>query len=110
MKEPPNELPVACCLTSAEFREREANLLAQFRSAVTGIEELADGYVFCLSGDRKTILLVADVIAAERECCRFLTFELKAYPNTGPAFVRMTGPPGTKEFLKAVLLMPQASI
>jgi len=43
MKHGSDDIPVACCLTSAELREREATLLAQFRSAVIGTEELRDG-------------------------------------------------------------------
>jgi len=105
----PHELSVACRLSSAEFREREATLLAQFRSAVTATEELADGYAFRLPGDGKSIALVADLIAAERECCPFIAFELAAHPNTGAVVVRMTGPAGTKEFLRAVLCKTVAS-
>ena len=51
MKNLPN-LPVACCLTTGELRDRQATLLAQFRSAVLETEELEEGYAFRLSGDR----------------------------------------------------------
>ena len=57
MKHGSDEMPVACCLTTAELREREATLLAQFRSAV---------------------------IAAERQCCPCFTFELVAQPSMRP--------------------------
>jgi len=43
MKHGSDDMPVACCLTSAELREREATLLAQFRSAVIETEELPGG-------------------------------------------------------------------
>jgi hypothetical protein len=110
MKPLPQDPPVACALPSAELREREATLLAQFRSAVTAIEELVDGYAFRLPGDRKSIAVAAEMIVAERECCPFLAFELAAHPNAGPMFVRITGPVGTKEFLRAVLCKPEASV
>ncbi len=110
MKHGSDDMPIACCLTSAELREREATLLAQFRSAVIETEELIDGYAFRLPGDGKTIALVADVIAAERQCCPFLTFELVAQPNMGPVIVRVTGPAGAKDFLKTVLCKPNASL
>src|SRR5260221_436064 len=51
MKHGSDDMPIACCLTSAELREREATLLAQFRSAVIGSEELRDGYAFRIPGD-----------------------------------------------------------
>ena len=42
-----DNLPVACSLTSAELREREATVLAQFRvRPVVKTEELQDGYAF----------------------------------------------------------------
>jgi hypothetical protein len=110
MKHGPDDIPVACCLTSAELRERAATLLAQFRSAVIGTEELRDGYAFRVPGDGKWIAIIAKMIVAERECCPFLTFEFVAQPSMGPIIVRVTGPAGTKEFVKTVLCKPDASI
>lgn len=102
MKNLPN-LPVACCLTSSELRDREATLLVQFRSGVLETEELPDGYAFRICGDASWIRLVAELMVAERECCPFLTFELVAESNKGPMIVRVTGPDGTKEFLRTIL-------
>lgn len=98
-----DEIPVACCLSSEELRTREATLLAQFKSARLTTEELSDGYLFRIPGDKKWLAVAAELIAAERECCPFLRFELTAEPAMGPVTVRMTGPAGTKEFLKAIL-------
>src|SRR5437870_10855829 len=106
MKNGSNDMPIACCLTSAELREREATLLAQFRSAVIEIEELPDGYAFRVPGDGKRMAIIAEMIVAERECCPFLTFELVAQPNMGAVIVRVTGPAGGKEFLRAILCKP----
>ena len=102
MKSPANT-PITCSLTTAEFRNREAKFLAQFRSAVVEVEELQEGYSFRLPSDAKWIMLVAELIVAERECCPFLTFELTAQPNMGPVSVRVTGPEGTKDLLKTIL-------
>jgi hypothetical protein len=96
----------ACALTTAELRDREATLLAQFRSVVTETEELQDGYAFRIPGDGESIGLAAKFIVAERECCRFLSFDLVAGPNKGPVTVRLTGPVGTKEFLRTILCKP----
>ncbi len=109
MNHGPDDMPIACCLTSAELREREAMLLAHFRSAVIGIEELRDRYAFRLPGDGKWIAMIAKMIVAERECCPFLTFELVAQPNMGPVIVSVTGPAGAKEFLRTVLCKAEAS-
>jgi len=97
------EIRLACCLSNAELRKRVATLLARFESAVIATEELPDGYVFRMPGDQKWMGPVWEAIAGERECCPFLTFELTAQPNMGPVSVRVSGPAGTKDFLKAIL-------
>ena len=101
---------MACSLSDLELHEREATLLAQFRSAVIETEELPDGYAFRVPGDGKWIVIMAKMIVAERECCPFLTFEFVAQPSMGPVIIRVTGPAGTKDFLKTVLCRPDASI
>jgi hypothetical protein len=99
-----DEIPVVCCLADEEMRNREATLLAQFKSAVVTTEEVSDGYLFRIPGDKKWIALAAELIVAERECCPFLRFELAADPGMGPVTLRMTGPSGTKEFIKSFLV------
>jgi hypothetical protein len=96
------DIRVACCLSDAQSRKRVATLLAQFESAVIATEELPDGYVFRVPGDKKWMAVLWEAIVAERECWAFLTFELTAQPNMGPVSVRVTGPAGTKDFLKTI--------
>jgi hypothetical protein len=109
MKRHCDNTPVACSLTTPELREREATLLAQFRSQVVETEELSQGFAFRLPGERGSIRLAAELIAAERECCPFLAFELAALPNVGPVILRVTGNAGTKQFLRDIFLKPEAS-
>src|SRR5690348_6758550 len=59
-----DDMPIACYLTSAELREREATLLAQFRSAVIGTEEL--GWV-CFPRSRRWQV---DCDYSENDCGR----------------------------------------
>jgi len=103
-------MPIACRLSDSEFRKREATLLAQFRSAVLSTEELADGYAVRILGDKKGMLLVCELILAERECCPFLTFELTAQPNMRPVSLRVTGPADRKDFLKTILCNSEESL
>jgi hypothetical protein len=109
MKDRFDNTPIACSLTTVGLRDREATLFARFRSAVIETEELEEGYAFRLPGDGEWIGLIAELIVAERECCPFLAFEMAALPNMGPVIVRVIGPAGTKEFLRAVLCTPEAS-
>ena len=103
------DIRVACCLSDAELRKRVATLLARLGSAVIATEELPDGYVFRVPGDKKWMGVVWEAIVAEPECCPFLTFELTAQPNWGPVSVRVTGPAGTKDFLKTILCNSEGS-
>ena len=96
------DIRVACCLSDAELRNRASTLLARFESAVIATEELPDGYVFWVPGDKKWMGVVWEAVVAERECCPFLTFELTAQSNMGPVSVRVTGPAGTKDILKTI--------
>jgi hypothetical protein len=78
-----DKLPIACSLTSAELRDREATLLAQFRVAIVKTEKLQDGYAFHIPDDGERIRQVAELIVAERECCPFLVFECSAQHGPG---------------------------
>ena len=97
-------IPVACALSDPQMREREATLIAHFRSGVISVAELTDGYAFHLPGDRKWLTLVSELMIAERECCPFLTFQLTAEPNSGTLTLAVSGPAGSKEFLKSLLV------
>src|SRR5207245_10550553 len=100
---------IACSLTRSEFHDREAKLLAQFRSAVVEAEELQEGYTFRLLREGKWIMLVAELIVAERECCPFFTFELAVLPNKGALVVRVIGPRGGGDVVRSVLWTPTPS-
>ena len=69
MKDRFDNRPIARSLTTVELRDREATLLAQFKSGVIETEELQEGYAFRLPGDGEWIGLIAELIVAERECC-----------------------------------------
>jgi hypothetical protein len=101
------DFPVACSLSDTELRDRETTLLAEFKSAVIAIQELPDGYVFRVAGDKGLIAVVAELIAAERECCPFLAFTLTVPSNMVPMEVRVTGPVRAKDFLRTILVKPE---
>ncbi len=109
MKQESGDFPVACSLSDSELRKRGATLLARFKFAVIATEELPDGYVFRVLGEKGWMAVVWELIVAERECCPFLTFELTAEPNLGPVSVRVTGSAGTKDFLKTIICNSEES-
>jgi len=101
-----NKQPIACSLTTAQLGSRQVILFSRFRSAAFEVEELQEGFAFRFPGDGKWMILIAELMVAERECCPFLTFDLTAQADNGPFLVRVTGPTGTKELLRGALGIP----
>jgi hypothetical protein len=62
---------------------------------------LSDGYEFQFPSDPKTIAMIAEWAAGERLCCPFFDIQLHLEREDGPFWLRLTGPKGTKEFIKA---------
>lgn len=95
-----NELPIACNLTEPQFQIRRAELLGTFREALLETRELDDGFGFRFPSNEKWITSLGQFIAFERACCPFLRFELQVEAANGPVWLELTGPEGTKDFLK----------
>jgi hypothetical protein len=62
--------------------------------------ELPDGYEFEFPADKATWQLLTEWIIDERLCCPFLEIDLRLSREGGPLWLRLTGRPGTKEFIK----------
>ncbi|HEV7744409.1 MAG TPA: hypothetical protein VGO56_05385 [Pyrinomonadaceae bacterium] len=95
-------LPIACNLNDAEFQQRRASLLKVFQGALLETRELADGYAYRFPSGAEWISQLAQLITFERECCPFLSFNLRLEPANGPLWLELTGPPGTREFLQSL--------
>ena len=98
-----NSLPIACTLSDADFRQRREELLKTVAAAVVKKQELANGFAYSFPTEAKWISELAQLITFERECCPFLQFALRTDPGSGPIWLELTGPEGTKEFLKSLL-------
>jgi hypothetical protein len=61
--------------------------------------EWDQGYAFRFVAEALPAL--ARFVELERRCCRFITFELEVRAASGPVWLRMTGPGGTREVLDA---------
>src|SRR5438132_6774613 len=62
--------------------------------------ELPDGYEFELPADNRTYQLLTEWAFQERLCCPFFDIDLRFDRESGPLWLRLTGRPGTKEFIK----------
>jgi hypothetical protein len=97
------DFPIACTLTSAERTARGDELIIGLAREATTREAVDDGYRFVFRSDPSLIRRIAETVIAERECCRFLTFEVAFEPDGGPITLTARGPAGTREFLDGLL-------
>lgn len=96
--------PLACVPGAIPAEERPAHfaLAAElFGGMVQERQALEDGYAFRFAPER--LDGVMRFVANERRCCPFLEFTITVAPSGGPAWLRMTGPAGTRAFLEAEL-------
>lgn len=85
---------------TTQERERYRQLTQTLFSTVNERRELADGYAFRLS---PAILMstAAEWTELESKCCPFFDFHLERSRDQGPLWLRLTGAPGVKQFIRA---------
>jgi hypothetical protein len=97
---------VVCVPSAIPLGERVAHFELGRRVFAELVEERIDlpsGIALRLPGD--SFPQVARFIANERKCCSFLHIEVEIAPGAGPMWLRLTGPPGTRELIEAELAL-----
>lgn len=96
------ESPFACNVAgiSAERRPRYVALAKKLVSSKQEVRELADGYAFRFSVEASTLQDLAEFITYERLCCPFFDLEMVVEREGGPAWLRLRGREGVKEFIR----------
>jgi hypothetical protein len=97
------DLPIVCTLTPDALRARRDGLLADLLRHAEALEELPEGLRLRFAPTEGMLSTVARTVEAERHCCRFLRFVITVAPDGGPMFLELSGPPGTREFVAALL-------
>jgi hypothetical protein len=92
--------PIVCTLTPAAIAARQAALLPGLVRRAESREDTADGIRLRFPSD--ALSAIAATVDAERQCCRFLRFDITVEPGDGAIWLVLTGPPGTREFLAAL--------
>ena len=98
--------PFACnaLALSPEIRKRHFEELGPaLLKLKKSTRELPDGYAFELPPDKETYQLLTEWAFQERLCCPFFDIDLRFDRENGPLWLRLTGRPGTKEFIKMEL-------
>jgi amino-acid N-acetyltransferase len=92
-------LPIVCTLQPGELNARAMELLPGLVSRARALTEMDGGYRLEFSATSDVLRAITDAIDAERQCCRFLRFELVVEPDARGIVLEVTGPEGTKDFL-----------
>jgi hypothetical protein len=97
------DLPIVCTLSPETIRTRREALLPGLLARVEASEPLENGYRLRFRPESDILGSILNTVDAERQCCRFLRFQLTVEPDGGPVSLELTGPRGTREFLDALL-------
>jgi len=95
---------LACVPDAIPAQERAGHFALARELLIERAREQTDhenGYAFRFDADALTSLVL--FVENERKCCPFMTFEIVVAPGSGPIWLRMTGPDGTCEVLRAEL-------
>ena len=98
-----HESPFACdrLALTPELRKRHFDVVGpKLPSLRTRVRELPDGYEFAFPSDQATFELLAEWVIQERLCCPFFEIGIRLESEGGPLWMRLTGRPGTKDFIK----------
>jgi hypothetical protein len=82
-------------------REAHIQTTTELIQGVQSVRVIENGYEFQFPNETRFISRIAEFISNERLCCPFLEFNLNIISNSEPVSLKLTGPVGTQEFLRA---------
>lgn len=91
---------VACALGASELRERREEFRTRLLDRIATAQETEDGYAFAFAPG--SIDVVREFVALESECCGFMTYTVD--DRDGQTWLTLSGPEGTKEFVREIWL------
>jgi hypothetical protein len=94
--------PIVCTLTPEQLREKRDDLLPGLVKRADKVSNLSNGVRLRFTPAPGLLADLARVVDEERTCCRFLRFHIAVEPGGGPITFDVTGPPGTREMLRAL--------
>src|SRR5690242_11734144 len=95
-----NSLSCNMGVFTASQRETHIQNTTELIKAMQGVRDVENGYEFSFSGEMEIIPKLAEFISNERLCCPFLRFGLQVGSKHEPILLSLTGPAGTREFLR----------
>src|SRR5262245_41106742 len=90
------DIPIVCTLTETQLRERRRQVLEPFHAKTHRSEELPHGYAYTFEASNGLLVNLAELVDLERQCCRFLTFQLTVTAADNSIRLEITGPQKAK--------------
>lgn len=84
---------------SPDERDRHGQRWQQALGQLQRADELSDGWTLVFPLDNALLVTLAHIIADERLCCPFLSFQLTLTPDAETLHLSLTGPHGTRDLL-----------
>lgn len=100
MKTPMAEPRLSCKLTTPELQERKKTIIAELKNLMLEKVEIEKGFKYKFDGSDNTLDLLNNFIKTERLCCSFFVFTLTASGEANSIWLELSGPEGTKDFIK----------
>jgi hypothetical protein len=94
------DMPIACSLDSHGLTCRQSDLRTSVLAEAESITRLPDGVRWSFLHAPDLFARLGPILDGERQCCRFLQFNLVADQDLGRVTLDITGPSGTVEFLE----------
>lgn len=94
---------LTCKLTSPELQKRKETVLKSLKAQVIEKKELENGFAYKFPGSDKMLDELTEFIKTERACCDFFVFGLSIGGDKSEAWLKLTGPEGTKEMITSEL-------
>jgi hypothetical protein len=101
--QPMPNLPVACSLPNGVLQARAKELLPGLARRAMSVDNVEGGVQLRFEASTEMLQAIVQVIDTERQCCRFLRFDLSVEAGGAPMSLTVTGPPGTRDFLADLL-------
>lgn len=91
---------IACLLSERDQAQRADEAHQDLFPGLLAVEELPDGYGYQFPADDEWTAKVMAVVAAERQCCPFFTFEVVFEPHARGLWLRFRGSEAIKTFVR----------
>jgi hypothetical protein len=88
-----------CKLTTSELQKRKDSIIADLKSRILERTELDNGVSYRFYSNEEMLDKINSFIKTEMMCCDFFSFDVVV--DKEAMVLRITGPEGVKDFLKA---------